>query len=155
MNKNDSLKLLGAVSLMMLALSTLWWALNRTDVEPLVLSKATLKGKVTYRGKPVSSAMVIVATESGNTVAGTGLSDAAGNFLVQFAPVGKVKIGVDTEAGKAMMRGATMAAVMTRNKSAIPPTSDVPRKFFSPETSGITTVLSNADAENQFDIELK
>jgi len=31
----------------------------------------------------------------------------------------------------------------------------VPKKFFNPETSGITTVLANTEGENAFDIVLK
>lgn len=154
MDKKQRLQILGASGLILVACGVLFWSFTRTDEERLILSNATLKGKITYKGKPVASAMVIVATDSGSTVAGTGLSDSDGNYFVQYAPTGTVKIGVNTDAGKAMMRGAAIAAAMSGDKSKIPATSDVPKKFHAPETSGITTVLNNVDAENQFNIEL-
>ena len=147
-------KTIGAAGLVIVAIGILYWSLTRSDVEPLILSKATLKGKVTYKGKPVASALIIVATDSGVTVAGTGISDASGSFLVQYAPTGNVKIGVNTDAGRAMMRGALIAATVSGDKSMLPVTSDIPKKYHAPETSGITVNLSNVDAENQFDIEI-
>lgn len=155
MSKQQILKYLGAGALLFVAIAVVSWALLRSDEEPLVLSKATLKGRVTYKNKPVASAMIIVAADTGNSVAGTGISDSNGNYFVTFSPVGTVKIGINTDAGKAMMRGASMAAAISGDKSAMPVTSDVPQKYFSPETSGITATLNNVDAENEFNIDLK
>lgn len=155
MDKKQLKQTVGAIGLIVLAAGVLFWSFTRSDEEPLVLSQATLKGVVTYKGKPVSHAMIIVATESGVTVAGTGNSDANGNYYVQYVPTGPVKIGVNTDAGKAMMRGATIAAAVSGDKSQIPKFADVPPKYFNPDTSGITTVLSNVDAVNEFNIEIK
>ncbi len=155
MDRKQLFKHAGVAALLLCSILILIWSFTRSDLEPLDLSKATLKGKVTYKGKPVASAMIIVATDRGNTVAGTGLSDASGVFFVPYAPTGLVKIGVNTDAGSAMMRGASIAAAMSGDKSAVPATSNIPKKYHSPDTSGIVVDLKNVDAENTFNIDLK
>jgi nicotinamide mononucleotide (NMN) deamidase PncC len=154
MEKKQLYQYIGAGALLLLAAGVLVWSFTRSDVEALVISNATLKGKVTYKSKPVSNAMIIVAAEGVTTVAGVGYSGNDGSYLVQNVPIGKVQIGINTDAGKAMMRGATIAASMTGDKSNMPVFSDVPKKYFNPESSGVSTVLSNFEAENTFDIEL-
>lgn len=154
MDKKQKLQMLGSFALLLVAAGVLFWAFTRTEEERLDLSKATLRGRVTYKGQPVSNAMIIVATESGNTVAGTGFSDNSGNYFVQYAPTGNVRIGVNTDAGQGMARGAIMAAAVSGDKSEMPRISNVPKKFFNPETSGITAVLSNTEGENEFNISL-
>jgi hypothetical protein len=85
MDKKQKLQMLGSFALLLVAAGVLFWAFTRTEEERLDLSKATLRGRVTYKGQPVSN---------------------------------------------------------------------VPKKLFNPETSGITAVLSNTEGENVFDISL-
>lgn len=155
MDKKQRSQLMGSVALLVVAAGVLFWAFTRTEEEALDLSEATLRGRVTYKGQAVANAMIIVATDSGSTVAGTGFSDNSGNYFVQYAPTGNVKIGVNTDAGQGMARGAMMAAAVSGDKSEMPRISNVPQKYFNPETSGISAVLSNADGENQFDIVIR
>lgn len=152
MDKKQRWQLVGACSLVVLAVGILYWSFTRTDEEPLILSKASLQGKVTYRGKPVPHALVIVSNEQSSS---SGTADAEGNYFVQYAPVGNVRIGVNTEAGRGMMRGAMMSASMSGERSSMPSFVDVPRKFFAPETSGISAELTNRTGLNELDIELK
>lgn len=151
MNHNTKKAILAAV-LISVAVGTLYWAFTRTEEVPLILSKAILKGKIVYKGKPVPNAFVIA---SGNPMASTCISDSRGNYEMRNAPVGEIMLGVNTEAGKGMMRGAMMAAAMSGDKSELPSFVDVPLKYFDPSKSGITTKVSNTEGENTFDIELK
>lgn len=119
----------------------------------LVLSDASLKGKITHNGKLVPYALVIVMGKGGTS--STGNADADGNYTVEHAPTGEVKIGVNTEAGKGNMKGAMMAAAQGGDKSAKPTFVDVPSKFFDPETSGIKANVTDSKGANTFDIVIK
>lgn len=123
------------------------------EEQKLVLSDASLKGKISYKGKTVPYALVI-ATGGGGASA-TGNADEEGNYKIEHVPTGEVKIGVNTDAGKGNMMGAKMAAAQGGDKSALPTFVDVPKNFFDPNTSAITTTVSNAKGENSFDIVIK
>ncbi|GIX02148.1 MAG: carboxypeptidase-like regulatory domain-containing protein [Thermogutta sp.] len=117
-------------------------------VEPLKLSNATLEGTVTYQGKPVPYALIIVTNGKDTATAN---ADAQGKFKVEHVPLGQVQIGVNTDAGKGAAMGAIMAA---RQGGGQPPVLvDVPKKYFEPSQSGITTTIS--DGANTFDIKIE
>ena len=132
--------------------SILVTGLGCSDEERLVLPEASLKGKITYKGKAVPHALVVVAWGS---MSATGNADEQGNYLVQNVAAGDVKIGVNTAAGRGMQTGAAMAAAQGGDKSAKPSFVDVPAKFFEPSTSGISTNVKDAKGPNNFDIEIK
>ncbi len=117
-------------------------------VEPLKLSNATLEGTVTYQGKPVPFALIIVT--NGKETA-TANADAQGKFKVEHVPLGQVQIGVNTDAGK----GAAMSAIMAARQGGgqAPTLIDIPNKYFEPSRSGITTTIS--DGANTFDIKIE
>ena len=123
-----------------------------TEEQRLVLSQATVKGKITYKGKPVPYALVIMTNEKS---ASTGAADADGNYTVQNAPPGKVSVGVNTAAGRGMLMSATMAAIQTGDKSSKPSFLDLPAKFFDPSTSGITAEVKDRKEPMDFNIEIK
>jgi hypothetical protein len=152
MDKRQRLQLVGAVLLILVAVGVLFWAFTRSDEEPMILSKASLQGKVTYRGKPVPHALIIV---TGDQTSSTGTADVDGNYFVQYAPVGNVRIGVNTDAARGMMMGAIMSASMSGDRSGMPTFVDVPAKYFAPETSGISAEVTNKKGLNDFNIELK
>ena len=152
MDKKKFFQGLGVGALLVLSAGLLYWSLTRTEEVPIIFSKATLKGKVTYNDKPVPHALIIV---SGESTSSTGVADAQGNYFVEHAPAGSVRIGVNTAAGRGMMTGAMMAASMSKSKSETPQFVDVPEQYFAPETSGITTQLSNEEGLNEFNIEFE
>jgi hypothetical protein len=119
---------------------------------PMILSDAKLSGKITYKGKPVPYALVIV---SNDTSSSTGPADAQGNYTVDHAPVGAVEIGVNTAAGRGMMMSAVMAARHDKESHDKPSFIDIPPKYFNPKTSGLTTTVSNPKDNNSFDIVIK
>lgn len=123
-----------------------------TEEVRLVLSDASLKGKVSYKGKPVPHALVILVGEKESA---TGNADAEGNYYVQYAPVGTVKVGINTAAGRGMMMSAVMAAAQTGDKSSKPKFLDVPPKFFDPSTSGLTAKVENSRKTSQWDIKIE
>jgi hypothetical protein len=121
----------------------------KSEEQRLVLSKASLQGTVSYKGKPVPYALVIV---NGKDSSATGMADESGAYFVQHAPVGEVEIAVNTVAGRGMQHGRMMAAAMSGDRSSQPNFVDVPQKYFNPDTSGITAVIENETGNNDFDI---
>lgn len=124
-----------------------------SDEERLIIPDSKLAGKITYKGKPVPHAMVIVTALDG--IAATGDADADGNYQVEHAPEGEVQVGVNTDAGRGKMMSATMAAAQSDGKSSAPEFVDVPKKFHNPATSGLTTTVTSGAATTAFDIEIK
>lgn len=117
---------------------------------------ATLEGAITFEGKPVPLALIIVRSE-------TATSDAivreAGRYKVPSVPLGQVKIGIDTDA----VRGEIVSRSMAQSykgpdgkATAGPGTSlafiPIPKKFADPATSGITAEIKKGD--NTLDITL-
>ena len=118
----------------------------------LVLPEATLKGTVSYNGKKVPYALIIV---SGTKTNSTANADANGNYTVVNVAAEELRIGVNSEAGRGAMMGAMMAASQSGDKSKKPDFVDVPKKFFDPSTSGITTTVTDPKGTTSFDIVLK
>lgn len=118
--------------------------------ERLEFPKSSLEGKVTFKGKPVPYALIIV---TGGEQSAQGHADEDGNFLIERVPSGPVTIGVNTDAGRGKMMGEVMSA---RQSGKAPPSFvDVPPKFFDPNSSGIETVIQDAKGVNRFDIEIR
>lgn len=142
------------VALFSAAFGLLYYSLTWSEEERLILTDASLKGKVMYKGKPIPFALVILTS---NGYSATGAADAFGNFFVDHAPIGEVSVGVNTEAAKGMMMSARMAAAHAPKGSAEPPPPpiDVPKKFFAPETSGVFVRIDDARKTTEKDIELK
>ena len=119
--------------------------------EKLPETGANLEGTVTYNGKKVMAALIIVQTPKG---ASQGEIDENGVYHVQNVPVGDVNIGVNTTAGKGMMRGKIMAKTAGKQADVkIPEMIDIPPKYFDPTTSGIKTTTNPGD--NKYDIVIK
>ncbi len=149
---SSKLKQYAAVAGLFAVAGFLFYYSTWTEEERMILSDATLQGKITYKGKPVPHALVIVSNENSSA---SGAADADGNYFVQHVPVGSVQIGVNTEAGRGMMMSAVMAASQGGGASSKPTFVDLPQKYFNPTTSGLTATVENKKGENTFDIEVK
>ena len=106
-------------------------------------SGATLEGTVTMGGTPVPAAMIILAGKEGGA---TGNVSSDGKFKIENAPLGVVKIGINTEAAKGQMVGEAMARAAQASKGGapaapLPTVRDVPAKYQNPDTSEITTTI--------------
>ena len=122
-------------------------------VEPIPETGATLEGRVTYGDQPVPMAFVIVAQTGGGS--STATADDDGNYKVENVPVGDVLIAVNTDATKGMMGGRAMAGTDPKakgKKTVTPKLVEVPKKYHSPDTSGLTTKTQTG--ANQYDIKL-
>lgn len=117
-------------------------------------SGATLEGSVTYDGKPVPMALIVVRSE-------TATADARivepGKYKVPSVPIGKVKIAVDTDAmrGELMSRSMAQAYKGPGGQSSAEAGKKlsfiaVPGKFADPDSSGITFEIKKG--ANTFDI---
>lgn len=117
-------------------------------------SGATLEGSVTYDGKPVPMALIVVRSE-------TATADARivepGKYKVPSVPIGKVKIAVDTDAmrGELISRSMAQAYKGPGGQSSAEAGKKlsfiaVPGKFADPDSSGITFEIKKG--ANTFDI---
>jgi hypothetical protein len=113
---------------------------------------ATLEGTIKYGKEDVPFALVIVV---GQGASATGKVGEDGRYKVLNAPLGEVKVAVNTDAGKGDFMSYSMS------KSYPGPEAkgakrvnlrylEVPKKYHDPETSGLTTTVNKG--ANTFDI---
>jgi hypothetical protein len=129
---------------------------------PLVLvgcgAKATVTGKVTYKGKPLPMGTVTIHGEKGEVATG-GIAD--GSYQVEKAPVGPVKITVTVpKAPKVPNQMGGMAAREGKEGPGMPGGGEaqkevvpIPDKYASPETSGKSTTLNKGKQEYNIDLD--
>ncbi len=121
-----------------------------SDEVPLELAENTVEGAITYKGKPVPYAVVILS-DGKQSASGTAAND--GTYKIEHVPVGTFQVGVNTEAGRGVMQGALMAARQTKTKVEGAKFVDIPKKFHEPTTSGITTTIK--EGANKYDIKIE
>jgi hypothetical protein len=115
---------------------------------------ATLEGAVTYGGQPLPIAMVVAVGEKWQA---TGRAE-NGHYKIENAPLGEVKIGVNTDAIKGQLIGQQIAAsykgpeAKGGSRPAPPKLVEVPAKYAEPENSGVTAIIKRG--KNSFDISL-
>ena len=120
---------------------------------------ARVRGRVTYKGQPVTQGDVFFSPEGGGTRGAQGKLDADGSYsLGTYAPgdgayIGKHKVSVVAQgADKPIpnkMKGKMLAEDMQGTGDAL-----VPRKYFSPESSGLSAEVKEGRS-NVFDFDLK
>jgi len=109
---------------------------------------ASLEGTITYRGETVQMAQIDVLGEKGQAIG----QIENGRYKVENAPLGQVKIAVNTEAVRSNMIGQQMARAKGVASSSAPKFVSVPAKYWDTETSGLTTTIKKG--KNSFDIVL-
>ena len=122
------------------------------EEQRIALPEASLQGKVTYKGKPVPYALIVVSGKGGSA---TCMADPDGNYSMNNVYPGESGVGVNTDAGRGNMMSATMAAAQGGDKSAKPSFVDVPKQYFDPKTSGITTNVPAGKGVTTYDIVIK
>ncbi|GEM_PF-351402 len=117
---------------------------------------ATLEGSITYDGKPIPLALVIVRSE---TATADSIVREEGKYKVLSVPLGNVKIAVDTEAMRSEVISRAMARANTGPDGKAAPNAPaklsffpVPVKYADPDTSGITMEIKKGT--NTLDITL-
>jgi hypothetical protein len=166
--------------------SRIVWLGRKREGVALFLAVATLgvvgcgmgtgdvRGRVTYRGRPVICGGVIMVGPDGRTV--TGQVNAEGHYRLKSVPAGTVRVAVvspnptgmfafaGAEQAKSKIMKDKLSANLTKSKSDNATEQAVskvdrrkwfplPKQYESTETSGITTIIQRGD--NTFDIELK
>lgn len=91
-------------------------------------SQATVRGKVTYQNKPLSSGEVHLVGEKG--MSRSALIDPVGAFEVKDAPIGQVKVAVVSYKGPA---GQLKGPIVGKKKADEEPEEIVPRQLAIPE----------------------
>ena len=110
---------------------------------------ATVTGKVSYQGHPVTHGSVIFLN-AGNK-ARSGVIEPDGSYTVEGVQPGTVRIGVishDPAKGRSVVRGE-------KPSPAAPPTGwfALPARFEDPAASGLTCIVGSSSASH--DIEMK
>jgi hypothetical protein len=106
-------------------------------------SKATISGKVTYRGAPLTGGILTLYPASGTAYPVP--LNADGTFKVSGAPVGTMGVGIATELDPAIPAGSLPSIPV--KPVAIPP------KYKDPKTSGLTwEIKGGRNAPKDFDL---
>jgi hypothetical protein len=103
---------------------------------------ATLTGKVTYQGKPVSVGAIYFHGPAGEVAMGN-LTD-TGTFVATDIPVGEVRVSLrvqDPGVYSQQLQGAGGRGAKTRPKDEDKVTS-VPAKYSDPATSGLAYTIT-------------
>jgi len=95
---------------------------------------AQVSGKVTYAGEPLNSGTVSFVGPEGS--ADTAMLQPDGTYNLTKAPIGQVKIGVQTFPPSPMMAPPDPAA--QKGKKTLPKYTKIPTKYGDPEKSGQT-----------------
>lgn len=113
-------------------------------------SRATLSGKVTMRGKPITAGTVVFV--GANNQIATGKLDEEGRYVAQRVPMGSLKVAVQTLRPKQLQTMAEQSkgasGLPNRLKNLVP----VPQKYADPETSGLTCEVNQSQLEHDIDL---
>jgi hypothetical protein len=114
--------------------------------ERLPETGASLEGSITYGGTRVPFAQVTLMGQNGMA---TGNVQEDGHYRIRNAPLGEVKIAVNTTAAKGEYVSKVMAESKGKGRS---PSKfvDVPAKYHDQETSGLKTTVTKG--VNTYDI---
>jgi hypothetical protein len=113
-------------------------------------SQATVSGKVTLHGKPVTAGTVLFVGYN-NQIA-TGKLDEEGHYVAPRVPMGSLKVAVQT------LRPEQLQAMANQSKDAQPLPKrlanlvPVPQKYTDPETSGLTCQVNQSQQEHNIDL---
>jgi hypothetical protein len=113
-------------------------------------SEATIRGRVTVQGKPLTTGTVLFLG-SDNRVA-TGSIGPDGHYVANHASMGTLRVAVQS------LRPAQVRAAMQRPKDAPPLPGritnlvPVPQKYQSPETSELTCTVQQKEQEYNIDL---
>jgi hypothetical protein len=133
---------------------------TRTNEVRLPDTGVIFEGVVTYDGKPLPYAVVTLYPDEQPNPPGSIFSNGSlerdGSCRIESAPLGKVKISVNTAEIRGRMMGEFVAAANLKQQGKIvetPNIIDVPPHYFSPDSSGIKETL--VKGVNKVKIELK
>jgi hypothetical protein len=118
-------------------------------------AKGVVSGKVTYQGKPLANGTVTFVPEEGAPQHAEIKSD--GTYRMTHAPMGLVKIGVESRASQE----SSAPKKMPRNpedygkleKAMTGKDSLIPEKYADPNQSGLTFTVKKGQQKHDIDLE--
>jgi hypothetical protein len=121
---------------------------------------ASLSGKVTYRGKAVTSGLVTVISRDGTAV-GSGPIQPDGSFTIARAPTGAVKVAVDNPVPPGLTRdGMVVPPGMSANDPEIKAAREqartfvpIPPRYADPNQSGLIATIKGGKNELPLDLQ--
>lgn len=126
-------------------------------------SVVAVSGTVTYQGQPVADAMVTFIPEKGSP--GTGQSDASGKYTIStrgrngaVLGLNKVTVTKITTSGPAMPANPTpedMRKAAEESARMSQAESQLPSKYGTAFSSGLTATVSSDESANVFDFDLE
>jgi hypothetical protein len=129
-------------------------------------SVATVSGKVSYQGKPLSGGTVTLIPEQGVPLTGAIKPD--GSYSIAKVPFGRVKVAVETKSAQSKQpSGVIQLPAPIRQKTAQLPKElenpnntqetsryiPIPDRYSDPDKSGLSFVVEKS--KQVFDLELK
>jgi hypothetical protein len=105
-------------------------------------TKATVSGKVTYKGAPVPSGTITLYPASGPEYPIILRPD--GTFNTSDVPVGPMGVGISTPPAMAMPAGT--------DQSAMGKVVPIPAKYKDPKTSGLTWDVTGGKQSKNFEL---
>ncbi len=150
-------RLIAAVGFALAALAVLVLGVSRAlddGTVPYPQTGCTLTGRVTYNGAPVPLVLVIVASAKGGGA--NALANEAGEFVIENVPPGPITIGFNSEAARGIMIGRAMAGSDPTKaggkRAPLPKLVELPRKYQTPDTSGLGCTIERGDNKQDFAI---
>jgi hypothetical protein len=119
----------------------------------------TVRGKVTYNGKPVPAGCAVIFMRDEDGLMGTGVVDANGEYLLRMRDGLKIVVGVYRVAVTPPNPAANLdqdEIMRLGEQGKLPDTStikEVPTKYRSPEESNL--ICDVQPGANTFDIDMK
>jgi hypothetical protein len=119
-------------------------------------AKSSVTGRVTYKGKTMTSGSVIMVGPDG--AAGTSIIDGIGTYRIEGLTPGKIQVAVCNPSQAEVSRGARPGLTRTGDAKGTKPAENpdwiaIPNYYTDPSTSNVTVSLKSG--ANKFDIELQ
>ena len=121
---------------------------------------AKVKGRITYQGQPVANASISFIPEQLGVIPALGKTDSDGNYqlstygVTDGAPVGSCRVAISLTGPSPPLPEHLAQAEAAAETLRMPGKPLIPKKYFSPDTSGLQVEVKSGTA-NVFDFTLE
>lgn len=109
--------------------------------------KGTIKGKVSYKGKDLTTGTISFHDESEKLVGSSGIAN--GMYIMEKVPTGPVKVTVQVIASTGPEPKESKDPTIIMPTRAVP----IPDKYKSPKTSGLAYTVSSGEQTKDFPLD--
>ena len=114
---------------------------------------ASVRGKVTYQGKPLAHAQVVFMPETPNKLPASGMTDANGQYeLMTIVPGDGATIGKQRVTITARDNISSNGAMVAPGETAPMGKALIPQKYFMPDSSGLTAEVKSGGITADFEL---